>query len=133
MPAKSSISKGNFDIQQLAALLPAGLGEWTLATLGQPIPSVMPEPLPAIQATYIKGQQTAIVSLNTSMPQGVAKGSRAIQHERIEARKQNVATLPLSNGLVITASSHMADGPALVQLLQAIDLERAEKLTRSGK
>ena len=131
MPAKSST--GNFDIQQLAALLPASLGDWTLATLGQPIPSVMPEPLPALQATYIKGQQTAIVSLMTSMPIAVPKGSRAIQRQRIEARKQNIATLPLSNGLVITASSHMAEGPVLVQLIEAIDLDRAEKLVRSGK
>lgn len=133
MPAKSSTSKGNFDIQQLAALLPASLGGWTLATLGQPIPSVMPEPLPALQATYIKGQQTAIVSLMTSMPIAVAKGSRVIQQQRIEARKQSIATLPLSNGLVITASSHMAEAPALAQLIEAVDLDRAEKMVRSGK
>jgi len=133
MPAKSSTSKGDFDIQQLAALLPSGLGEWTLATLGQPMPSVMSEPLPALQATYVKGRQTAIVSLITSMPLVVARGSRAIQQQRIEAHKQNVATLPLSNGLVITASSHLADGPALVRLIEAIDLDRAEKMVRSAR
>jgi hypothetical protein len=44
-----------------------------------------------------------------------------------------VATVPLANGLVITASSYMADGPALVQLIEAIDLDRAEKMVRSGK
>lgn len=131
MSAKSN--KGDFDIQQLAALLPASLGDWTLATLGQPIPSVMPEPLPAIQATYLKGQQMAIVSLSAGTSTVVAKGARAIQQQRIEARKQNVATVQLANGLVITASSYMADGPALAQLIEAIDLDRAEKMVRSGK
>ena len=60
-------------------------------------------------------------------------GSRSIHHERREDRQLNVATLPLSNGLTIIASSHVADAPALARLINSIDLASAEKLVRSPK
>lgn len=133
MPAKSASAAGEFDVQQLAALLPATLAGWSLATLGQPVPSALPDPLPALQATYTRGTQTAVVSLMTHMPVAVPRGSRAIQQQRREDRQENIVTLPLSNGIVIVAHSHLADAPALVQLVEAIDLDRAEKLQRLSK
>lgn len=130
MPAKPGSAAGEFDIQQLAALLPATLAGWSLATLGQPVPSALPDPLPALQATYTRDTRTAIVSLMTRLPVSVPKGSRAIQQQRREDRQENIVTLPLSNGIVIVARSHLADAAALVQLIEAIDLDRAEKLQR---
>ena len=131
--SNSAAGKGDFDIQQLATLFPATLGGWTLAALGQPIPSPMPEPLPALEATYTRPGQLVNISLMTSWPVSVPKGSRAIEHRRVEVRTEDIAMLPLSNGIVITARSHQAGGPALAQLIEAIDLDRAEKLVRARK
>ena len=134
MVAKSrAAARGSFDSGQLAALLPATLGEWKLQSLEQPLPDPVPQPQPAVRAEYARGNQTVEVSLQTSLPVSTASPARAIRTERREDRQQNVATLPLANGLTIVAVSHQADGAALEQLIRAIDLDRAEKLQRSRR
>lgn len=129
----SSARKPAFDAEQLAALLPAALGEWQRKKLGRPVPTQVPEPQPALQAEYVLGQHTAALALMTELPITTAEGSRTIHHQRREDRQQNIATLPLRNGLTIIATSHGADATALAGLIQAIDLERAEKLVRTQK
>jgi len=133
MAAKTSSGKGDFDIQQLGALLPAMLGGWTQTALGQPLPSPMNEPRPALRAVYQRDGRMAQLTLTTSLPIPVAKGSRTINHQRDELRKLSTATLPLSNGIVIVASSTTADRAELTQLIESIDLNRAEALVRGKK
>ena len=126
-------ARGTFDSAQLAQLLPATLGEWKLQTLGRPLPDPIPQPQPELRAEYARGDQTAEVSLLTSLPVSAATPSRAIRTERREDTKQSIATLPLANGITFVAVSHQADGAALEQLLRRIDLDRAEKLQRSKR
>lgn len=129
----SAARKATFDSEQLVALLPASLGGWTLKTMERPRPSPAPQPLPALRAEYMQGTQTVVVALVTYMPVPAGSGAPTIHHERREDRKENTATLALRNGLTIVAASHGADGPALAQLIGAIDLARAEKLVRLRK
>jgi hypothetical protein len=134
MPAKTrSAGQPDFDIQQLASLFPATLGDWTRDALGQPQPSPMKEPRPVLRAVYRKAEREAEVAVTTSLPIAVPKGSRAITQQRDDVRKLATATLPLSNGIVIVASSMRADGEELARLIQSIDLARAESLVRSGR
>jgi hypothetical protein len=125
--------RGAFDPQQLAALLPAALGAWKLESLYRPQRTPIPEALPDWRAEYIDGTRKATLELLTEVTQSPPVGSRSVQHERREDYNLNVATLPLSNGLTIVASSHGADAPALAALIHSIDLARAEKLVRSTK
>ena len=129
----SSTGKAEFDIQELAALLPATLGDWRREALGQPLPSPMNEPGPALRATYRRDERTAQLTLTTSLPVPVPKGSRTITHQSPDARKLQTATLPLSNGVVIVASSTSSDGAELAKLIESIDLNRAEALVRRTK
>jgi hypothetical protein len=133
MAVKTSSGKGDFDIQQLGALLPATLGGWKQTALGQPLPSPMNEPRPALRAVYQRDGRMAELTLTTSLPIPVAKGSRTINHQRDELRKLSTATLPLSNGIVIVASSTTAERAELTQLIESIDLDRAEALVRGKK
>ena len=81
----------------------------------------------------LQDAQLQLLPVNASMPIAVAKGSRTINHQRDEVRKLSTATLPLSNGIVIVASSTTADRAELTQLIESIDLNRAEALVRGKK
>jgi hypothetical protein len=124
-------ARGTFDSKELAALLPPTLGGWKLQKLDRPLPDPVAEPRPAWRAEYARGDHSAEISVLTSLP--VAGASRSVRTERREDRQQNIATMALANGLTLMAVSHQADGAALEQLLRAIDLDRAEKLQRSGR
>ena len=66
-------------------------------------------------------------------PAAAGAGARPIQHARREERQQNMATLPLRNGILIRASSRSADAAALSRLIEAIDLARDQALVRHKK
>jgi hypothetical protein len=135
MAAKSKpvARKFSFDDAELIALLPASLGGWTLSTMERPEPSPALEPVPALRAEYALGKQTVKVTLSTVFPASASDNTQTIYHDRDEARQHNTAVLKLQNGLTIIASSHLADAQALAQLINSIDLPRAQKLKAQRK
>lgn len=67
------------------------------------------------------------------MPAPAGAGARAMQHARREDLQQDMTTLSLRNGVLVSASSRHADAAALSRLIEAIDLAQAETLVRQKK
>jgi hypothetical protein len=120
-----SARQKKFDEQQLIALLPVSLGEWTLKRMWKPLPVGPLQLVPLLQAEYAQGTHTVEVTLSSLMPVSKSDLARGIVHKSDEAGHENIAVVGLPNGLSVSASSHQADAEALAKLVNSIDLQRA--------
>jgi hypothetical protein len=128
-----SARQKKFDEQQLIALLPLSLGEWTLKKMWKPLPVGPLQLVPSLQAEYAKGTQTVELSFSSLMAVSKSDAARGIVLKRDEASGENIATVGLPNGLTLLASSRQADAEALTNLVHAIDLSHAGRLQAAAK
>lgn len=120
-------ARGRADADTLAALLPAGLGDFRLEGLDRPDMSRSRSPTALVVATYQHAAEHVTVVVDRRPGQGRIK-SRDVSMQGPPDREGTVVTITLTNGVSFSARSNTVPANVLEKLLNAIDLSKAESL-----
>lgn len=144
--ARPSQPPERFARERLVPLLAPTLGGWTRTSLRSVrLPSDGPA-APPVEAEYTAAAGRAVVTVTLVRPGaawtgapverafdgGTEKlyrlGQRPVREAHHDSPARTVVTISLANGIVLTASSPVADAATLRSLLEAVDLDAAERL-----
>jgi hypothetical protein len=127
------MTASKFTPQQLAPLLPESIGAWKRVSLEQPLHRPGNTPGGLLKAQYRNEQGPATLSITGGKPGAVAKGSRTFNEQApATPSSPSTATVILSNGLVVVATSRAVDAAALRKLVEGLDLAALESAKPAG-
>jgi hypothetical protein len=137
--------------QQLVPLFAETIGSWQRVKVETPTKRPVPTAGPILKAEYRNGDARANLSISGTdavaserfsavdreTASGFEKlyksGERIVREEFKREPRQASVSVTLANGLIVVASSKAVDNAALKQLVEGIDLARAEAIPRAAR